>query len=170
METVTIVLLALLVVFFLLFAFLAIFRDETKKYEALPLSPGSCSDDSHALTPQRLREKYLRDAALQHLAAPYHKTFSCFPPGYIEAPFSHGLPDERDMKYIDTKKQDEMTAHREIIETEGEALSARGFSSAEVVSLLRLRCWYQSGGSDRMALLRHWEFLRLLVLNGRLDV
>jgi hypothetical protein len=44
------------------------------------------------------------------------------------------------------------------------------FTFDEIVSLLWLQHWYQSGGSDRVVLVRHWEFLRLLVLNGKLDV
>jgi len=28
--------------------------------------------------------------------------------------------------------------------------------------------WYQSGGSDRMQLVRHWEFLKWLVVTGKL--
>ena len=53
---------------------------------------------------------------------------------------------------------------------ETELLSLSGFSQDEIVSLLWLRRWYQNGGSDRVEIVRHLEFLRLLVLNGRIDL
>ena len=58
----------------------------------------------------------------------------------------------------------------EVIATDQERLTASGFSSEEVVSLLWLQQWYQKGGSDRVTVLRHWEFLKLLVLTGKLDL
>jgi hypothetical protein len=42
------------------------------------------------------------------------------------------------------------------------------FTSEEIAALLWLRQWYQTGGSDRMQLVRHWEFLKRLVMTGRL--
>lgn len=65
---------------------------------------------------------------------------------------------------IDAKEQSETTA------TDLERLTGCGFSSEEIVSLLWLQQWYQAGGSDRVPLLRHWEFLRRLVLTGKVDV
>jgi hypothetical protein len=53
-----------------------------------------------------------------------------------------------------------------IIETE--ALAQSGFSPEEIASLLRLRDWYQYGGSDRVELVRHLEFLKFLVKTGKL--
>jgi hypothetical protein len=53
---------------------------------------------------------------------------------------------------------------------ETELLSLSGFNQDEIVSLLWLRRWYQNGGSDRVEIVRHLEFLRLLVLNGRIDL
>jgi hypothetical protein len=44
------------------------------------------------------------------------------------------------------------------------------FSTEEIVALFWLRRWYQTGGSDRMELLRHWEFLKRLVKAGRLEM
>jgi len=35
-------------------------------------------------------------------------------------------------------------------------------STEEIVAFLWLRGWYQIGGSDRVELLRHWEFLKWL--------
>jgi len=37
------------------------------------------------------------------------------------------------------------------------------------VALLWLRHWYQTGGSDRMPLVRHWEFLKWLVMAGMFE-
>jgi hypothetical protein len=52
--------------------------------------------------------------------------------------------------------------------TEKDALARCGFSREEITALLWLRQWYQTGGSDRVQLVRHLEFLKLLVLNGKL--
>ena len=53
---------------------------------------------------------------------------------------------------------------------ERDQLAQWGFSAEEIVALFWLRRWYQTGGSDRMELLRHWEFLKRLVKAGRLEV
>ena len=42
------------------------------------------------------------------------------------------------------------------------------FTPEEIACLLRLRDWYQRGGSDRVALVRHLEFLKFLVKTGKL--
>lgn len=49
-------------------------------------------------------------------------------------------------------------------------LTQSGFTSDEIVSLLWLRQWYQNGGSDRTEIIRHLEFLKLLVLNGKMEL
>lgn len=53
---------------------------------------------------------------------------------------------------------------------ETEVLVHSGFTTEEIASLLRLRAWYQNGGSDRVDLVRHWEFLKFLVSTGQLPV
>jgi hypothetical protein len=53
---------------------------------------------------------------------------------------------------------------------ERDELAQYGFASDEIVSLLWLRQWYQNGGSDRVEILRHWEFLKLLVRSSKLDL
>ena len=58
----------------------------------------------------------------------------------------------------------------EIDATAGDGLAQRGFTAEEIAALLWLRSWYQSGGSDRMEIVRHWEFLKFLVLHDRLEV
>ena len=51
-----------------------------------------------------------------------------------------------------------------------DGLAQCGCTAEEITALLWLRQWYQSGGSDRIQLVRHWEFLKFLVLHGRLEV
>ena len=53
---------------------------------------------------------------------------------------------------------------------EAEALVENGFSEDEIVSLLWLRQWYQQGGSDRVEIVRRLEFLKLLILQGRITL
>jgi hypothetical protein len=55
------------------------------------------------------------------------------------------------------------------IETDTDILQTVGFSEDEIISLLWLQQWYQHGGSDRVEVLRHLEFLKLLVSNGSID-
>ncbi len=71
---------------------------------------------------------------------------------------------------IETNEPRHMAAQREPIVTDLERLAECGFTASESAALLWLRQWYQSGGSDRMVLVRHWEFLKRLVRSGRLDV
>ena len=54
-----------------------------------------------------------------------------------------------------------------IVETE--TLAQRGFTQDEIASLMRLREWYQHGGSDRVDVIRYLEFLKFLVMNGKLQ-
>src|SRR5437868_10029084 len=46
---------------------------------------------------------------------------------------------------------------------ERDQLAQCGWSTEEIVAFLWLRRWYQTGGSDRVELLRHWEFLKWLL-------
>jgi hypothetical protein len=70
----------------------------------------------------------------------------------------------------DLKEQRHMAAQPEPIVTDLERLAECGFAAEESAALLWLRQWYQSGGSDRMQLVRHWEFLKRLVRSGWLAV
>ncbi len=56
------------------------------------------------------------------------------------------------------------------VTTETNVLVERGFTSDEIVSLLWLRQWYQNGGSDRIEIVRRLEFLKLLVLNDKIEL
>ena len=51
-----------------------------------------------------------------------------------------------------------------------EELALQGFAEDEVISLLWLRQWYQHGGSDRVEIVRRLEFLKQLVLQGRIEL
>jgi hypothetical protein len=51
-----------------------------------------------------------------------------------------------------------------------DVLTQSGFSEDEIISVLWLRQWYQNGGSDRVEVLRHLEFLKLLVANGKIEL
>jgi hypothetical protein len=66
-------------------------------------------------------------------------------------------------------EQLEGAVNTEIIIPQIDELIATGFTSEEIVSLLWLRQWYQTGGSDRVPIVRHLEFLKLLILNGKLE-
>ena len=68
-----------------------------------------------------------------------------------------------------TKQRLEGALDTEMIVAEKDELVASGFTTEEIVSLLWLRLWYQTGGSDRVPIVRHLEFLKLLVLNGKLE-
>ncbi len=64
----------------------------------------------------------------------------------------------------------EMAGQLESLPTETELLAKWGFNAEEIASLLWLRQWYQNGGSDRAVIVRHLEFLRLLVICGELEL
>jgi hypothetical protein len=49
-------------------------------------------------------------------------------------------------------------------------LAGWGFNPQEIASLLWLRQWYQTGGSDRASMVRHLEFLKMLVQSGELEL
>jgi len=71
---------------------------------------------------------------------------------------------------IEAEKQSEMSAHRESAGADAERLVGCGFTAEEIAALLWLQQGYQTGGSDRFVLVRHWEFLKYLVLTNRVDV
>jgi hypothetical protein len=71
---------------------------------------------------------------------------------------------------IEAKKQSEMAAHTESAGADVERLVRCGFTAEEIAALLWLQQGYQTGGSDRVELVRHWEFLKYLVLTNKVDV
>ena len=70
--------------------------------------------------------------------------------------------------HIDVEERLEMDATLQMARSERDLLVRCGFSREEIAALLWLRQWYQTGGSDRVQIVRHLEFLKLLVLNGKL--
>jgi hypothetical protein len=71
---------------------------------------------------------------------------------------------------IQSEKELEITNNTDITITETDALLQSGFTSDEVVSLIWLRNWYQTGGSDRVEVLRRLEFLKLMVISGKIEL
>jgi len=63
----------------------------------------------------------------------------------------------------------EMGTNNEAATIDTDVLVENGFTNEEVASLIWLRQWYQSGGSDRVEIVRHLEFLKLLILSGKLE-
>ena len=64
----------------------------------------------------------------------------------------------------------EMLSNVDNTVSDTDVLTQLGFSQDEVISVLWLRQWYQHGGSDRVEVLRHLEFLKLLVVNGKIEL
>jgi len=63
----------------------------------------------------------------------------------------------------------EMVTSTETATSETDNLIQCGFTTDEIASLFWLRQWYQSGGSDRIEIMRRLEFLKLLVVSGKLE-
>jgi hypothetical protein len=64
----------------------------------------------------------------------------------------------------------EMLSNVDNTVSDTDVLTQLGFSQDEIISVLWLRQWYQHGGSDRVEVLRHLEFLKLLVVNGKIEL
>ena len=71
--------------------------------------------------------------------------------------------------YVQTQAQAELSTDADIAINDTDLLVGWGFDPHEIASLLWLRQWYQHGGSDRATMVRHLEFLRLLVQSGELE-
>ena len=72
--------------------------------------------------------------------------------------------------HIDVEEHLEMETQVQVTVTEQDILAQCGFTAEEIMSLLWLRQWYQTGGSDRVQIVHHLEFLKLLVLNGKMEL
>jgi hypothetical protein len=70
---------------------------------------------------------------------------------------------------IQSEKELAITNTTDSTITETDALLECGFTSDEIVSLIWLRNWYQTGGSDRTEVIRHLEFLKLMVMSGKIE-
>ena len=71
--------------------------------------------------------------------------------------------------YSTLKEDIETTTIEETVVSDFDTLTVYDFTAEQIVSLLELRQRYQSGGSDRASVIRHWEYLRLLVASGRME-
>src|SRR5260221_8842823 len=140
MNIVTLVLQVVLGLVFLPLSFLALRQHETDWYGTFLVASGPFASSAMVLASQKLRERILfRPETHCVLVLRTH------PVGSV-------------VKCFET----ETTA------TDIEGLDGCGFTTEEIVSLLWLQHWYQTGGSDRVEPLRQWEFLKYLVLNGKL--
>ncbi|HEV2579536.1 MAG TPA: hypothetical protein VGT44_01685 [Ktedonobacteraceae bacterium] len=71
---------------------------------------------------------------------------------------------------MQTQVQPELSTYANDALSETVMLAEWGFDSYEITSLLWLRQWYQTGGSDRASMIRHLEFLRMLVQSGEMEL
>ena len=71
---------------------------------------------------------------------------------------------------VQSEKELDPLNNVEIATTEMDVLTQCGFTPEEIVSLLWLRQWYQNGGSDRIEVVRHLEFLKLMVMSGKIEL
>jgi hypothetical protein len=68
------------------------------------------------------------------------------------------------------EKQLVMETQVQATRTETDHLVQCGLSPEEIAAMLWLRQWYQTGGSDRVPIVRHLEFLKLLVSSGKMTL
>jgi hypothetical protein len=71
---------------------------------------------------------------------------------------------------IQAEEQLERATQVQTTLTETDMLARCGLSAEESVAVLWLRQWYQTGGSDRVQIVRRWEFLKFLMLHGKLEL
>jgi hypothetical protein len=72
--------------------------------------------------------------------------------------------------YSILKEELETSTIEETVISDFDTLTACDFSAEQIVTLIELRQRYQNGGSDRAAIIHHWEFLKLLVASGKMEV
>jgi hypothetical protein len=172
MKILTIVLLIVLGLGVSLFGFLAVWRHKAYRHKTFFVSPGPYAGSPEVLTFQDLHEKCF-EVALEAPPATYEEYLLRSPSKQTETAFSQRLFSGKDMLNTSTvvEKQGEIAAQTEKSTTDDlERLASYGFTSEEVDSLIWLQKWYQTGGSDRIELVRRWEFFHFLVINGKLDV
>lgn len=126
------------------------------------------------------RQMLLEEAERERLLAEYRRSEKTGSRGKLleTVTYMHTNISTYPLKQKDSKmniqkpidEQREMATGADTAFTEREKLAQCGFTAEEIGAVLWLRQWYQSGGSDRVALVRHWEFLRLLVMHGKLEL
>jgi len=71
---------------------------------------------------------------------------------------------------IPIQTQPVTSTYTDIALNDTDMLAGWGFDLHEIASLLWLRQWYQTGGSDRANMVRHLEFLKMMVKSGELEL
>ena len=71
--------------------------------------------------------------------------------------------------HMQMQAQAEWSTSSDLEAPDADLLAGCGFDPHVIASLVFLRQWYQNGGSDRATVVRHLEFLRLLVQSGELE-
>ena len=165
MNMATLVLQVLLGLVILLLSFLALRQHDTYWYGAFPLASGLFASSAMVLASQKLRERCF-ESPLPGTPEEYHLRL---PSEWVENSSSPGLFSGKDTSCILAKEQCDKATPTDTTATDIEGLNGCGFTTEEIVSLLWLQHWYQTGGSDRVEPLRQWEFLKYLILNDKLD-
>lgn len=173
MNTATLVLQVLFGLVFLALSLLALRQHGTDWYGTFLIASGPFASSAVVLASQELHEECFEILLQGHQGHPAtsEEYLLQLPSEWIETPFSHGLLSGKDTLMntsIHTKEQCDTTVPTKMTATDIEGLDGYGFTTEEIVSLLWLQHWYQTGGSDRVEPLRQWEFLKYLVLNDKL--
>jgi|GEM_PF-1150751 len=183
MNMATLVLQVLLGLVFLPLSFLALRQHETDWYGTFLVASGPFASSAMVLASQKLRERILfrpeTHGVLVLRTHPVGSVVKCFetettakdliPTGNALRASDPSQPPVL-QRFATASSQQNPPAHSSgrISSTDIEGLDGCGFTTEEIVSLLWLQHWYQTGGSDRVEPLRQWEFLKYLVLNGKL--
>lgn len=98
---------------------------------------------------------------------------------FIQKIKKHLLGYDASLEHADTSQKQTMVETLSCVEatsavwsqpvSEEQMLTHLGFTEEEALTLLWWRQWYQNGGSDRVVIIRHLEFLKRLVRNGILE-
>lgn len=71
---------------------------------------------------------------------------------------------------MNTQPLEMITTSTSHVESDTDILVHNGFTQDEIISLMWLQQWYQCGGSDRIEVLRRLEFMKMLVVNGKIEL
>jgi hypothetical protein len=187
MNMATLVLQVLLGLVFLPLSFLALRQHETDWYGTFLVASGPFASSAMVLASQKLRERILfrpetclemglanATASLRTASVRQDQRQYCVlvlrthPVGPVVKCFETETTAKDLIPTGNALCASAAHSSGRISSTDIEGLDGCGFTTEEIVSLLWLQHWYQTGGSDRVEPLRQWEFLKYLVLNGKL--
>jgi hypothetical protein len=187
MNMATLVLQVLLGLVFLPLSFLALRQHETDWYGTFLVASGPFASSAMVLASQKLRERILfrpetcLEMGLANATASLrtasvrqdHRQYCVLvlrthPVGSVVKCFETETTAKDLIPTGNALRASAAHSSGRISSTDIEGLDGCGFTTEEIVSLLWLQHWYQTGGSDRVEPLRQWEFLKYLVLNGKL--